>query len=230
MRLGSPRTAHSSPSTCSRGKWTCRQSAHCSSTCALYGEGHVVTFDGQRFVFDGNCEYILATVRLGGGTGHSEAWGQGATVRPGGRGPGGLHLSTPSPQDGCGANDSQPTFRIVTENVVCGKSGVTCSRAIRISLGVSGPEGVPAPPPSPRSWLLVRATGSSTSRSRTAWGAVPPDAWLSLRRGAPCPGASCRRQAPQGRCPAQSWPAAGAGHTCPSRTRRVQVGKQSRWH
>lgn len=42
----------------------------------------MVTFDGQRFVFDGNCEYILATVRLGGGTGHGEAWGQGATVRP----------------------------------------------------------------------------------------------------------------------------------------------------
>ncbi|XP_036077522.1 mucin-6 [Rousettus aegyptiacus] len=84
--------------TCSRGKWTCQQSAHCSSTCTLYGEGHVVTFDGQRFVFDGNCEYILAT-------------------------------------DGCGANNSQPTFKIVTENVVCGKSGVTCSRAIRISLG-----------------------------------------------------------------------------------------------
>lgn len=53
-------------STCSRGKWQCQQSAHCSSTCTLYGEGHVVTFDGQRFVFDGNCEYILATVRPGG--------------------------------------------------------------------------------------------------------------------------------------------------------------------
>ncbi|XP_054581703.1 mucin-6 [Eptesicus fuscus] len=84
--------------TCSRGKWTCRQSAHCSSTCTLYGEGHVVTFDGQRFVFEGSCEYILAT-------------------------------------DGCGTNDSRPTFKILTENVVCGKSGVTCSRAIRMSLG-----------------------------------------------------------------------------------------------
>ncbi|EPQ03343.1 Mucin-6 [Myotis brandtii] len=84
--------------TCSRGKWTCQQSAHCSSTCTLYGEGHVVTFDGQRFVFEGSCEYILAT-------------------------------------DGCGTNDSQPTFKILTENVVCGKSGVTCSRAIRMFLG-----------------------------------------------------------------------------------------------
>ncbi|XP_053781446.1 mucin-6 isoform X3 [Desmodus rotundus] len=84
--------------TCSRGKWTCQESARCSSTCTLYGEGHVVTFDGQRFLFEGNCEYILAT-------------------------------------DGCGTNDSRPTFKILTENVVCGKLGVTCSRAIRVSLG-----------------------------------------------------------------------------------------------
>ncbi|XP_073745913.1 mucin-6 [Callorhinus ursinus] len=84
--------------TCSRGKWACWQSARCSSTCTLYGEGHVVTFDGQRFTFDGSCGYILTT-------------------------------------DGCGANNSQPTFKVLTENVVCGKSGVTCSRAIKIFLG-----------------------------------------------------------------------------------------------
>ncbi|XP_040111164.1 mucin-6 [Oryx dammah] len=84
--------------TCSNGTWSCQQSAHCPSTCSLYGEGHVVTFDGQRFVFDGNCEYILVT-------------------------------------DGCDASDSQPTFKILTENVVCGKSGATCSRAIKILLG-----------------------------------------------------------------------------------------------
>ncbi|XP_035885932.1 mucin-6 [Phyllostomus discolor] len=84
--------------TCSRGKWTCQDGVHCSSTCTLYGEGHVVTFDGQRFVFQGNCEYILAT-------------------------------------DGCGIDDPRPTFKVLTENVVCGKSGVTCSRAVRVSLG-----------------------------------------------------------------------------------------------
>ncbi|XP_052517675.1 mucin-6 [Budorcas taxicolor] len=84
--------------TCSNGTWSCQQSAHCPSTCSLYGEGHVVTFDGQRFVFDGNCEYILVT-------------------------------------DGCNASDSQPTFKILTENVVCAKSGATCSRAIKILLG-----------------------------------------------------------------------------------------------
>uniref|UniRef100_A0A2K6V447 Mucin 6, oligomeric mucus/gel-forming/pseudo n=1 Tax=Saimiri boliviensis boliviensis TaxID=39432 RepID=A0A2K6V447_SAIBB len=84
--------------TCSRGRWACQQATHCPATCTLYGEGHIVTFDGQRFVFDGSCEYILAT-------------------------------------DGCGANDSQPTFKILTENVVCGKAGVTCSRAIKLFLG-----------------------------------------------------------------------------------------------
>ncbi|XP_030892650.1 mucin-6 [Leptonychotes weddellii] len=84
--------------TCSRGKWVCWQSTRCSSTCTLYGEGHVVTFDGQRFMFDGSCGYILTT-------------------------------------DGCGANNSQPTFKVLTENVVCGKSGVTCSRAIKIFVG-----------------------------------------------------------------------------------------------
>ncbi|XP_057634693.1 mucin-6 [Chionomys nivalis] len=84
--------------TCSQGRWTCLLSAQCPSTCVLYGEGHIITFDGQRFVFDGNCEYTLAT-------------------------------------DDCGTNSSQPTFKVVTENVICGKSGVTCSRAIKISLG-----------------------------------------------------------------------------------------------
>uniref|UniRef100_A0A8D2KPG3 Mucin-2 n=1 Tax=Urocitellus parryii TaxID=9999 RepID=A0A8D2KPG3_UROPR len=83
--------------TCSQGKWTCQQSAHCPSTCILYGEGHIITFDGQRFVFNGNCKYTLAT-------------------------------------DDCGAN-SQPSFKILVENVVCGKSGATCSRAIQILLG-----------------------------------------------------------------------------------------------
>ncbi|XP_067322569.1 mucin-6, partial [Anolis sagrei] len=84
--------------TCARGKWKCIQNTKCSSTCSLYGEGHINTFDGQRFVFDGNCEYILA-------------------------------------MDGCGMGGSPHTFKIVTENVVCGNTGVTCSRAIKIHLG-----------------------------------------------------------------------------------------------
>uniref|UniRef100_A0A8C3P4D9 Mucin 6, oligomeric mucus/gel-forming n=1 Tax=Cyanoderma ruficeps TaxID=181631 RepID=A0A8C3P4D9_9PASS len=84
--------------TCTKGKWKCVQKARCSSTCNLYGEGHITTFDGQRFVFDGNCEYILA-------------------------------------MDGCSVNRPISSFKIVTENVICGKSGVTCSRSISIYLG-----------------------------------------------------------------------------------------------
>ncbi|XP_010226109.1 PREDICTED: mucin-6 [Tinamus guttatus] len=84
--------------TCTRGKWKCVQKSRCSSTCNLYGEGHITTFDGQRFVFDGNCEYILA-------------------------------------MDGCSVNKPVSSFKIVTENVICGKSGVTCSRSISIFLG-----------------------------------------------------------------------------------------------
>ncbi|KQL59662.1 hypothetical protein AAES_18779 [Amazona aestiva] len=84
--------------TCKKGKWKCVQKSVCSSTCNLYGEGHITTFDGQRFVFDGNCEYILA-------------------------------------MDGCSVNRPVSSFKIVTENVICGKSGVTCSRSISIYLG-----------------------------------------------------------------------------------------------
>ncbi|KAK2517864.1 Muc6 [Columba livia] len=84
--------------TCTKGKWKCAQKSKCSSTCNLYGEGHITTFDGQRFVFDGNCEYILA-------------------------------------MDGCSVNRPVSSFKIVTENVICGKTGVTCSRSISIYFG-----------------------------------------------------------------------------------------------
>ena len=77
------RTPRSFHSTCSNGTWSCQQSAHCPSTCSLYGEGHVVTFDGQRFVFEGNCEYILVTV--------SACQATGANVGLGATGPASQH-------------------------------------------------------------------------------------------------------------------------------------------
>lgn len=41
-----------------------------------------------------------------------------------------------SPQDYCGQN-STGSFSIITENVPCGTTGVTCSKAIKIFIGVS---------------------------------------------------------------------------------------------
>ncbi|XP_061435458.1 mucin-2-like [Lethenteron reissneri] len=41
--------------TCGSGAWSCN-SAECPGTCRMYGDGHYVTFDGKRFIFDGNCD------------------------------------------------------------------------------------------------------------------------------------------------------------------------------
>lgn len=46
-----------------------------------------------------------------------------------------------SPQDHCRGNDTTGTFRVVSENVPCGTTGVTCSKAIKLFLGVSGRPG-----------------------------------------------------------------------------------------
>ncbi|XP_072277617.1 mucin-2-like [Pyxicephalus adspersus] len=43
-------------------------------------------------------------------------------------------------QDYCGHNISDGSFRIITENIPCGTTGVTCSKAIKIFLGVSTQE------------------------------------------------------------------------------------------
>ncbi|XP_051545276.1 mucin-2-like [Myxocyprinus asiaticus] len=45
--------------TCKDGKWTCTNK-DCYGTCTVYGEGHFKTFDGARYSFHKDCEYILA--------------------------------------------------------------------------------------------------------------------------------------------------------------------------
>ncbi|KAI5934964.1 Mucin-5B [Manis javanica] len=83
--------------TCRNRRWECSRRA-CLATCAAYGDGHFITFDGARYSFSGDCEYTLA-------------------------------------QDHCGGNGTaNGTFRIVTENVPCGTTGVTCSKAIKLFL------------------------------------------------------------------------------------------------
>ncbi|KAM4845227.1 mucin-5AC [Thomomys bottae] len=44
--------------TCENRKWQCTDEP-CLATCSVYGEGHYLTFDGQRYSFSGDCEYTL---------------------------------------------------------------------------------------------------------------------------------------------------------------------------
>ncbi|XP_040264829.1 mucin-6-like [Bufo bufo] len=84
--------------TCSGGQWHCEETPNCSSTCMMFGESHIKTFDGQQYLFDGNCEYTLVT-------------------------------------DGCRLNTLSSSFKIVTENVICGTTGATCARSMTATIG-----------------------------------------------------------------------------------------------
>ncbi|XP_069079243.1 mucin-5AC-like [Pleurodeles waltl] len=80
--------------TCKNRMWECTNDP-CLGTCAVYGDGHYITFDGKRYSFNGDCEYTLA-------------------------------------QDHCGSDKANSSFRVITENIPCGTTGTTCSKAIKI--------------------------------------------------------------------------------------------------
>ncbi|XP_078090736.1 mucin-5AC-like [Mustelus asterias] len=44
---------------CKAGRWHCTDK-RCPKTCQVHGDGQYITFDGKRYMFDGNCEYVLA--------------------------------------------------------------------------------------------------------------------------------------------------------------------------
>ncbi|KAM4723121.1 mucin-5AC-like [Rhinophrynus dorsalis] len=45
--------------TCENRKWHCTGET-CLSTCAVYGDGHYLTFDSKKYRFNGDCQYTLA--------------------------------------------------------------------------------------------------------------------------------------------------------------------------
>ncbi|XP_040834906.1 mucin-19 [Ochotona curzoniae] len=54
--------------TCTKGSWNCTQN-ECQTTCHIYGEGHVRTFDGLSYTFDGLCQYSFIEDYCGGENG-----------------------------------------------------------------------------------------------------------------------------------------------------------------
>lgn len=51
-------------STCKNRRWECSH-LPCLGTCVVYGDGHFITFDRERYSFEGSCEYTLAQVCQG---------------------------------------------------------------------------------------------------------------------------------------------------------------------
>ncbi|XP_040183666.1 uncharacterized protein LOC120916795 [Rana temporaria] len=44
---------------CKNRQWKCTTRT-CLATCIVYGNGHYITFDGKRYIFNGECQYTLA--------------------------------------------------------------------------------------------------------------------------------------------------------------------------
>lgn len=51
------------PSVCRDRKWNCTDHV-CDATCSAIGMAHYITFDGLNYMFPGECQYVLAQVRM----------------------------------------------------------------------------------------------------------------------------------------------------------------------
>lgn len=51
------------PSVCRDRKWNCTDHV-CDATCSTIGMAHYLTFDGLKYMFPGECQYVLAQVRM----------------------------------------------------------------------------------------------------------------------------------------------------------------------
>ncbi|KAH0620982.1 hypothetical protein JD844_021933 [Phrynosoma platyrhinos] len=49
---------------CKNRMWKCTKNK-CLGTCAVYGDGHYITFDDKRYIFNGKCEYTLVQDHCG---------------------------------------------------------------------------------------------------------------------------------------------------------------------
>lgn len=48
---------------CRGRKWECTKNS-CDGTCTVIGTAHYLTFDGLKYRFPGDCQYVLAQVRV----------------------------------------------------------------------------------------------------------------------------------------------------------------------
>ncbi|XP_078733791.1 mucin-2-like [Lampetra fluviatilis] len=67
-RKGEVATVDCNKCTCNGGVWSCTN-ATCPGMCKMYGDGHFITYDGRRFIFDGKCDYAITQDYCGGASG-----------------------------------------------------------------------------------------------------------------------------------------------------------------
>lgn len=141
-------TLNISCSICQDRRWQCT-TKQCSGTCTIYGDGHHLTFDDKRYVFNGNCEYALAQVLI-----IQYHWEKFTFKKPNNSKDKlrdiksckivmclwrGRIKAVPfcDFQDFCSGSSTNGTFRVITENIPCGTTGTTCSKSIKLFIGVS---------------------------------------------------------------------------------------------